>query len=202
MKVGLRESAPSRATRSLAPRPRQISIASSSFGRPLCVSSSTISAIVLEPCASSQASTALRCLSRSEAAPSSALLRRYDTHVVALRCRGVSLGSMLGPSSEVKPSNFYHRGLAISQRSCVFSWNRNPATGLMCIQSGPRGDGSRLVSEILGGRDWNAGCGNDRQDTPSVFIPGQIDQGDLSRAACIAQGRAEGHSVERDRVPV
>jgi transposase len=27
-----------------------------------------------------------------------------------------------------------------------------------------------VASWILGGRDWNAGCGNDRQDSPGVFV--------------------------------
>ena len=27
-----------------------------------------------------------------------------------------------------------------------------------------------MASWILGGRDWNAGCGNDRQDSPGVFV--------------------------------
>ncbi len=30
-------------------------------------------------------------------------------------------------------------------------------------------DAMTVASLILGGRDWNAGCGNDRQDTPGVF---------------------------------
>src|SRR5208337_2661853 len=53
---------------------------------------------------------------------------------------------------------------------CLFSWNRDPATGLMCVQSGPRCDGSRLASDMVGGFDWDAGCGDDRQDTPGVFF--------------------------------
>ncbi|MBM3600501.1 MAG: hypothetical protein FJX35_20055 [Alphaproteobacteria bacterium] len=33
---------------------------------------------------------------------------------------------------------------------CSFSWNRDPATGLICIESGPLGDGSKLASWVLG----------------------------------------------------
>ena len=82
----------------------------------------------------------------------------------------------------------------------IFSWTRDPAAGLMCIQSRSHGDASRLASGIFGGRDWNAGCGNDRQDAPRAFFSGQIDQADLSRPARVARGRAEGRPVERDRV--
>ena len=85
---------------------------------------------------------------------------------------------------------------------CSFSWNRDPAAGLIFIQSGPRRRGSTLASDFVGGRDWNADCGDDRQDTTGVFFAWQADQGDLPRAAGIAQGRAEGHPVERDGVSV
>ena len=77
-----------------------------------------------------------------------------------------------------------------------------PRYGVIFIQSGPRRVGSTLASRILGGLDWNAGCGDDCQDTPGVLFPWQADQGDLPRAALIAQGCAEGHSLERHRVPL
>ena len=63
---------------------------------------------------------------------------------------------------------------------CVFSWNRDPAMGLIFVQSGPRANGSTKVSSFPGGRDWNADCGNDRQDSPGLFFSRQADQGDLS----------------------
>jgi hypothetical protein len=85
---------------------------------------------------------------------------------------------------------------------CSFSWNRDPAAGVIFIQSGPRRVGSTLASRMLGGLDWNAGCGDDCQDTPGVLFPWQADQGDLRRTALVAQGRAEGHPLERDRVPL
>src|ERR1700722_5994691 len=59
----------------------------------------------------------------------------------------------------------------VSTSNCVLSWNRDPATGVIFIQSGPRRVGSTLASRILGGRDWNADCGDDRQDTPGVLFP-------------------------------
>ena len=59
----------------------------------------------------------------------------------------------------------------LGQLGCVLSWNRDPAAGVIFIQSGPRRVGSTLASRILGGRDWNAGCGDDRQDTPGVLFP-------------------------------
>ncbi|MGC2782732.1 MAG: tyrosine-type recombinase/integrase [Roseiarcus sp.] len=79
-----------------------------------------------------------------------------------------------------KPSLIYRRTknlraiqllLGHTKLTCVLSWNRDPATGVIFIQSGPRRVGSTLASRILGGRDWNAGCGDDRQDTPGVLFP-------------------------------
>ena len=79
----------------------------------------------------------------------------------------------------------------------------------MCVQLGPRGDGSKLASNFVGGLDWDAGCGDDRQDTSGIFFSGQSDQGDLPRAADFAQGSAEGHPdgatefrYERSRQPM
>ena len=45
-----------------------------------------------------------------------------------------------------------------------------------------------MASWILGGRDWNAGCGNDRQDLPGVFCSEKADQGDLPGAARLQKG--------------
>ncbi len=81
-----------------------------------------------------------------------------------------------------------------------FSWNRDPATGVICVQSGPRCDGSRMVSDSVGGLDWDAGCGYDRQDTPSVFFAEENDQGDLPRVGDFSKGRAEGYPHGGDRV--
>ena len=44
---------------------------------------------------------------------------------------------------------------------------------MIFIQSGPRRVGSTLASRILGGRDWNAGCGDYCQDTPGVLSLGK-----------------------------
>ena len=44
--------------------------------------------------------------------------------------------------------------------------------------------------------------GDDCQDTPRLFYVGQADKGDLPRVADLAQGRAESHPLERDRVPL
>jgi transposase len=43
----------------------------------------------------------------------------------------------------------------------------------MCVQSGPRRDGSRLASDTVGGFDWDAGCGDDRQNTSAYFLQGK-----------------------------
>ena len=79
---------------------------------------------------------------------------------------------------------------------CEIAWNKDPAFGVICIQS------SRVASLILGGRDWNAGCGNDRQDSPGVFRSEEVDQGDLSGPARVTKGRAENHPLGCDRVPL
>ena len=90
--------------------------------------------------------------------------------------------------------------LPFAQSGCHFAWNRDPATGLMCVQSGPRRDGSRLASDTVGGFDWDAGCGDDRQNTSGLFFAGEGDQGDLPRAADFAQGGAESHPDGGDGV--
>jgi len=51
-----------------------------------------------------------------------------------------------------------------------------------------------------GGLDWNAGCGDDRQDTPGLFPAWQADQGDLPRVAGVAESGPEGHPIGCDRV--
>jgi hypothetical protein len=97
----------------------------------------------------------------------------------------------------------------VARMACHFAWNRDPATGLMCVQSGPRRGGSRLASDTVGGFDWDAGCGDDRQNTPGVLFAGEGDQGDLPRAAdsrkvvrkVIRTGTTEFRS-ERSRQPM
>ena len=66
-----------------------------------------------------------------------------------------------------------------------------------------------MVSDGVGGLDWDAGCGDDRQDTPGVFFAEEDDQGDLPRVADFSKGRAEGYSYgatefryERKRQPM
>jgi transposase len=46
-----------------------------------------------------------------------------------------------------------------------------------------------VASLILGGRDWNACCGNDRQGSPGVFCSEEVDQGDLPGPARVAKGQ-------------
>ena len=69
------------------------------------------------------------------------------------------------------------------------------------VQSGP--PGRRVHSgfhEGHGGRVWDAGCGDDREDPPGVFRSEEADQGDLPRAAGVAEGRAQGDPVGGDGV--
>jgi hypothetical protein len=68
------------------------------------------------------------------------------------------------------------RRLSRWQSGCLFSWNRDPATGLICIQSGPQWRGVHIGLPITERLDWNACCGDDRQDTPGVFFARKGDQ--------------------------
>ena len=63
------------------------------------------------------------------------------------------------------------RSLLSGGKQVFFFMEWGPRYGVIFIQSGPRRVGSTLASRILGGRDWNAGCGDDRQDTPGVLFP-------------------------------
>src|SRR6202789_1614918 len=83
---------------------------------------------------------------------------------------------------------------------CDCSWNRNPATGLICIQSEPWRRRVHIGLPMTGGLDWNACCGNDREDTAGLFFAREGDQGDLPGLACFAESGPEGHPVERHRV--
>jgi hypothetical protein len=58
---------------------------------------------------------------------------------------------------------------AFIESFCEIAWDKAPHFWVICIQSGPQAEWFTLASWTLGGRDWNAGCGNDRQDTPGVF---------------------------------
>ena len=89
------------------------------------------------------------------------------------------------------PSPFGHKRSRLS--FFLFSRNRDPATGLMCVQSGPPlgrvQTGLRHVWVRLGCLLWRR-----------VFFTGQGDQGDLPRAADFAHRGAESHSDGRDGV--
>jgi hypothetical protein len=115
---------------------------------------------------------------------------------------GLRVGYALGDAGLIEALRRVKDSFNSYPLDCSFSWNRDPATGLIFIQSGPPGSGSTLASSILRGLDWNVDCGDDRQDTPGVLFAGEADQGDLPRAAGLAEGRSESHSVERDRVPL
>jgi hypothetical protein len=86
--------------------------------------------------------------------------------------------------------------------ACEIAWNKDPAFGVICIQSGPLGCGSTVASWNLGGRDWNAGCGNNRQNSPGVFRSEEVDQGDLPGPARVSEGRTEDCPLGCDRVPL
>src|ERR1700677_2465202 len=91
-------------------------------------------------------------------------------------------------------------GVSASGYFCDCSWNRNPATGLICIQSEPWRRRVHIGLPMTGGLDWNACCGNDREDTAGLFFAREGDQGDLPGLACFAESGPEGHPVERHRV--
>jgi predicted ATPase len=88
------------------------------------------------------------------------------------------------------------------QRSleCESACKKDPVFGVIGIQSGPQHRGPTLASVIHGSRGWDAGCGDDCEDSPRVFCTWQVDQGDLSRAESLTEGRTEGYPLGRDRV--
>ena len=70
-----------------------------------------------------------------------------------------------------------HDGKGISQAmivrpayvGCESACKKDPLFGVIGIQSGPRDRGSTLASMILGSRGWDAGRGDDCEDSPRVF---------------------------------
>ena len=52
---------------------------------------------------------------------------------------------------------------------CESACKKDPLSGVIGIQSGPRDRGSTLASMILGSRGWDAGRGDDCEDSPRVF---------------------------------
>ena len=67
--------------------------------------------------------------------------------------------------------------------------SRRRPTGFHPNTSGPQHRGPTLVSMIHGSRGWDAGRGDDCEDPPRVFCTWQVDQGDLSRAESLTEGR-------------
>src|ERR1700677_1814358 len=83
---------------------------------------------------------------------------------------------------------------------CESACKKDPLFGVIGIQSGPQHRGPTLASVIHGSRGWDAGRGDDCEDSPRVFCTGQVDQGDLSRAESLTEGRTEGYPIGSDRV--
>ena len=83
-------------------------------------------------------------------------------------------------------------------RICELACKKDPLFGVIGIQSGPQHRGPTLASMIYGSRGWDAGRGDDCEDPPRVFCTGQVDQGDLSRAESLTEGRTEGYSIGSD----
>ena len=57
----------------------------------------------------------------------------------------------------------------IALYDCESACKKDPLFGVIGIQSGPRDRGSTLASMILGSRGWDAGRGDDCEDSPRVF---------------------------------
>jgi hypothetical protein len=60
--------------------------------------------------------------------------------------------------------------------------------------------GPQCFRGTIGSRDWDAGCGDDRQDPARVFRPEEGDQGDLPGAEGFAEDRAAGGARRGDGV--
>ena len=56
-----------------------------------------------------------------------------------------------------------------SKYGCESACKKAPLFGVIGIQSGPQHRGPKLASVILGSRGWDAGRGDDWEDSPSVF---------------------------------
>jgi transposase len=84
--------------------------------------------------------------------------------------------------------------------TCGSAWNKDPAFGVIGVQSGPLW--RRVHNGLLleGGLVWDAGCGNDCKDPARLFSTQEVDQGDLPGPPCVAEGGAEGYPVRGDRV--
>ncbi len=84
---------------------------------------------------------------------------------------------------------------------CESAWNKDPVFGVIGVQSGPPGRRVHIgFHEGHGSRDWDAGCGDDREDSSGVFRPREADQGDLPRASGVAESGAEGDPLGGDGV--
>jgi hypothetical protein len=59
--------------------------------------------------------------------------------------------------------------------ACVSACNKDPVFGVIGIQSGPRGLRVHTGFHDYGSRGWDAGCGDDCEDSPRVFWTGQVD---------------------------
>jgi hypothetical protein len=82
--------------------------------------------------------------------------------------------------------------LRLLRPGCVSACKKDPHFGVIGIQSGPQHRGPTLASVIHGSGGWDAGRGDDCEDSPRVFCTGPVDQGDLSRAESLTEGRTEG----------
>ena len=60
-------------------------------------------------------------------------------------------------------------GIAEDMLGCKSACKKDPLFGVIGIQSGPQHRGPKLASVILGSRGWDAGRGDDWEDSPSVF---------------------------------
>ena len=94
------------------------------------------------------------------------------------------------------------RAVRIFKTYCDSAWNKDPVFGVIGIQTGPRELRVHSGFQDYGSRDWDVDCGNDQEDPPGIFCPGQADQDDLPGVEIVTEGRAESSPLEGNGVPL
>ena len=79
---------------------------------------------------------------------------------------------------------------------CDSAWKKDPLGGVIGVQKGtPLRVGFTMAPWRHGELDRDVGRGDGCADSPGLFCPGPVDQGDLPRAARVAEGCPEGSAI-------
>jgi hypothetical protein len=89
-------------------------------------------------------------------------------NVLARLFRGKML-AMLMHAHNAGQLTFFNTHAGLADKRCESACKKDPLFGVIGIQSGPQHRGPKLASVILGSRGWDAGRGDDWEDSPSVF---------------------------------